>query len=305
LFHKTEIRQEQVKAALAMCSNQKQSVILASKRNTTYMISSGNGVESQNGENPFPVPSHLNGVMTAGINNENEPPSVRTGSASASTPSAKPSSSSAAPTATYSDEDTSDEELNNYMENNYDLNSDLESTKRSERPTAPLSAIQHYHQQQQQQQTVFQAQVSANSSNPNLDNSGTFNTSSSGSSVNFHSNQYYHNYQSQLSSQQQTQLVQSDLNRSNYIPHQKTDRVVTINKNVANGKNAQKMQQQQQHQQSKTKQNEISTNNIRNGTSNSESNGKSGIKQQINNSPSSIFNSSDSNGNNAFLFYFL
>ncbi len=49
LFIYVEIRQEAVKAALAMYSNQKQSLIISSKRNTAYV--QPNLVN----ENPFPV----------------------------------------------------------------------------------------------------------------------------------------------------------------------------------------------------------------------------------------------------------
>jgi hypothetical protein len=45
-----EIRQEAVKAALAMYSNDKKSIILSSKRNTTYVTPS-----LMQNENPFPV----------------------------------------------------------------------------------------------------------------------------------------------------------------------------------------------------------------------------------------------------------
>jgi hypothetical protein len=45
-----EIRQEAVKAALAMYSNDKKSIILSSKRNTNYVTPS-----LMQNENPFPV----------------------------------------------------------------------------------------------------------------------------------------------------------------------------------------------------------------------------------------------------------
>ena len=50
IFFSIEIRQEAVKAALAMYSNDKKSIILSSKRNTNYVAPS-----LVHNENPFPV----------------------------------------------------------------------------------------------------------------------------------------------------------------------------------------------------------------------------------------------------------
>ena len=65
-----EIRQEAVKAALAMYSNQKQSVIVSSKRNTTYLTPTA-AIETSaatTSENPFPV-DHINDVKLMSSSN--------------------------------------------------------------------------------------------------------------------------------------------------------------------------------------------------------------------------------------------
>lgn len=65
VFRCVEIRQEAVKAALAMYSNQKQAVIVSSKRNTNYLVptsmaSNPSGSGGLHQENPFPV-DHITG----------------------------------------------------------------------------------------------------------------------------------------------------------------------------------------------------------------------------------------------------
>ena len=77
-----EIRQEAVKAALAMCSNQKQPVVFASKRHTAYNLQPSTPQRSAYGaqavsdhasstENPFPVSHIKNGAAIASSSAKN------------------------------------------------------------------------------------------------------------------------------------------------------------------------------------------------------------------------------------------
>lgn len=222
-----------------MYSNQKQSVILSSKRNTAFLMPSsslnGNSSTSSNlssNENPFPV-NHISNSKESNAN---------------------------ATTNSYSDEETSDDDLNDEPNKviEYDSNTnDLTSPTRVYYDNNPLTSTNLNSNQVSEFLTPLKNETVSKTSEPT--NSGTSsisNTSSNLSSIentnnssNFHVNQYY--YHVQQIKQNPNQIIQSDLNRNNYIPHQKTDRVVAIKNNHIinnNSKNIKKLQQQQQQQ---------------------------------------------------------
>jgi hypothetical protein len=157
--------------------------------------------------------------------------------------------------------------------------------------------------QKPQQQTVFQAASTNSSSNTSSHNNTTTSGEGSNDNINnFHVNQYY--YHVQNLKQQETSLVESSsppttspplttvtttpsikeitpvaaidlVNRTNYmIPHQKTDRVVTVkNKSItSNSKNMQKLQLHEAQQKSKLKNEKKSNSKIQNPRTNSTDN---------------------------------
>jgi len=156
------------------------------------------------------------------------------------------------------------------------------------------SNIQLQQTPKSQQQTVFQAASTNSSSNTSSHNNTTTSGEGSNDNINnFHVNQYY--YHVQNLKQQETSLVESSpaptsppltttmtttpskeitpvaaidlVNRTNYmIPHQKTDRVVTVkNKSItSNSKNMQKLQLHEAQQKSKLKNEKKSNSKIQN-----------------------------------------
>jgi hypothetical protein len=158
--------------------------------------------------------------------------------------------------------------------------------------------------QKPQQQTVFQAASTNSSSNTSSHNNTTTSGEGSNDNINnFHVNQYY--YHVQNLKQQETSLVESSspppttlpplttvtttpsikeitpvaaidlVNRTNYmIPHQKTDRVVTVkNKSItSNSKNMQKLQLHEAQQKSKLKNEKKSNSKNQNPRTNSTDN---------------------------------
>ena len=166
------------------------------------------------------------------------------------------------------DEDTSDDELNDkFIDNDANNNeknvnggnnsekSPQKSSNQNKNSFADyfISSTTNFNNQQQ---TVFQL-------NPQSPKNGSESTTNN----NFHVNQYYYHVQQlqqqelqndqqqkQQKGEQIEQILEKDLNRSNYVPHQKADRVVTVkSKAITNGKNIQKMEQQKNELKSKTK----------------------------------------------------
>ncbi|CAF0872512.1 unnamed protein product [Brachionus calyciflorus] len=262
-----EIRQEAVKAALAMYSNQKQSCILASKRTTTYLT----------------------------------PQSV-TNEQVTSTDQVNIVTNSAEKIQSFSDEDSSDEDENHGkleliespVTSNCSTNDSSANKTNFKREYYENQTSEFLSPKLNDLLTVSGAHSTGTSSCST--STGTASNTSSNLSIpnetnkitNCHINQYYYHVQDLKSN-----ANKQNLSKINYsIPFQKTDRVVAIKtSNQVNSKNLAKLQQQNQQLQSIKMPNHLTIespkNDKQNSLTNSDSKSRSISSGQLNQSVSS------------------